>query len=99
MNEETKEIGSGEHGRDVHGRKPGGVRPQKKSDDLVVDLTGISRLNLTDLALLLTAQRNAEQEDKTVWLAGVPLQIWQALRAMGLGGYFKPFPTSGESPD
>jgi len=63
---------------------------------LVVDLSGIKVLDLTSLALLLTAQQRAEKEDREVWLAGVPLHVWKALHAMGLGEFFKPFPVSGE---
>ena len=65
--------------------------------DLVVDLSGIQQLDLTSLALLLTAQQKAQKEDSVVWLAGVPLGIWRALHAMGLGRFFRPFPVSGES--
>jgi ABC-type transporter Mla MlaB component len=64
--------------------------------DLVVDLSGIKELNLASLALLLTAQQQAKEEDRAVWLAGVPLNVWQALDAMGLGKFFKPFPVSKE---
>ena len=64
--------------------------------DLVVDLSGIQQLDLTNLAILLTAQQKAQQEGRVVWLAGVPPGIWQALRAMGLGRFFKPFPVSGK---
>jgi anti-anti-sigma regulatory factor len=66
------------------------------SRDLVVDLSGIKELDLTSLALLLTAQQRAEKEDRGVWLAGVPIPIWKALHAMGLGRLFKPFPVSAE---
>jgi anti-anti-sigma regulatory factor len=62
--------------------------------DLVVDLSGIKTLDLKSLALLLTAQQQAREEDREVWLAGVPTRIWQALGAMGLRGFFKPFPLS-----
>ena len=72
-----------------------GAAPRKKGD-LVVDLSGIKELDLASLALLLTAQQTAKQEDRAVWLAGVPLHVWQALNAMGLGRFFKPFPVSGE---
>lgn len=68
--------------------------PEKR--DLVVDLTGITRLDLKSLALLLTAQQQAEQEDRKVWLAGVPLRIWQTLDEMGLGRFFRFFPVSGQ---
>jgi len=70
-------------------------RPVKKAD-LVLDLSGIQELDVANLSLLLTTQQKAEQEDRDVWLVGVPLQIWQALHAMGLGQFFKPFPASGE---
>lgn len=68
--------------------------PEKR--DLVVDLTGITRLDLKSLALLLTAQQQAAKEDRKVWLAGVPLRIWKALDDMGLGRFFRFFPVSGE---
>ena len=64
--------------------------------DLVLDLTGIQELDLANLALLLTAQQNAQKEDRAIWLAGVPLGVWKALYAMGLGRFFKPFPVSAE---
>lgn len=70
--------------------------PGPKKRDLVVDLTGITRLDLKSLALLLTAQQQAEQEDRKVWLAGVPLRIWKALDDMGLGRLFRFFPVSGQ---
>jgi anti-anti-sigma regulatory factor len=72
--------------------KPG-VTAEKA--DLVLDLTGIQELDAANLALLLTTQQQAEEEDRDVWLAGVPLQVWQALNALGLGRFFKPFPASG----
>lgn len=68
--------------------------PEKR--DLVVDLSGITRLDLRSLALLLTAQQQAEQEDRKVWLAGVPLRIWKNLDDMGLGRLFWFFPVSGQ---
>jgi len=70
-------------------------RPVKKAD-LVLDLSGIQDLDVANLSLLLTTQQKAEEEDRDVWLVGVPLQVWQALHAMGLGRFFKPFPASDE---
>jgi ABC-type transporter Mla MlaB component len=96
MNEHEDETRKPEQGGEfpvLVRAEPG--RPKKKGD-LVVDLSGIKKLDLTSLALLLTAQQKAEKEDRDVWLAGVPLQVWQALTAMGLGRFFKPFPVSGE---
>ena len=68
----------------------------RRKGDLVVDLSGITELDLASLALLLTAQQKAKEEDRDVWLAGVPLHVWKALNAMGLGRFFKPFPVSQE---
>lgn len=94
MNEhenDTRMPGDGE-GLPVLGR---GKRVEKRRKaDLVVDLSEIKELNLTSLALLLTAQQVARKEDRDVWLTGVPMQFWQALNAMGLGHFFKPFPVS-----
>jgi len=69
--------------------------PEAKGD-LVIDLSRIKELNLASLTLLLTAQQQAKAEDRAVWLAGVPLNVWKALDAMGLGKFFKPFPVSEE---
>ncbi|MFC1791432.1 STAS domain-containing protein [Gemmatimonadota bacterium] len=96
MNEHENVTG---HGGDV-GNFPvldsRGTTGAPRKADLVVDLSGIQQLDLSDLALLLTAQQKAQQEGRVVWLAGVPLGIWQALQAMGLGRYFRPFPVSGK---
>ena len=73
------------------------VSGQVKKADLVLDLSGIQELDVANLSLLLTTQQKAEQEDRDVWLVGVPIGVWQALHAMGLGGFFKPFPASGEA--
>lgn len=69
---------------------------QPRRSDLVVDLSGIQELDVTSLALLLTAQQNAQKEDRAVWLAGVPMGMWQRLHEMGLGRFFKPFPVSAK---
>jgi len=76
--------------------EPTGVVRPTRQGDLVVDLSGVQSLDLMNLALLLTAQRQVEQEDRRVWLAGVPPHLWQALRAMGLGAFFEAFPSSRE---
>lgn len=72
-------------------------KPRK--GDLVVDLSEMKQLDLTSLSLLLTAQQNAQEEDRAVWLAGVPFHVWQALYGMGLGQFFKPFPVARETVD
>ena len=73
--------------------KEGGTRLVRKGD-LVVELTGFKWLDLKRLALLLTAQQQVHQEDRAVWLAGLPSRTWQSLHALGLGRLFKPFPAS-----
>jgi hypothetical protein len=64
----------------------GGAGKVERSD-LILDLSGIRKLDVANLALLLTTQQKAEQEDR---------EVWQALHAMGLGRFFKPFPASQE---
>ena len=74
-----------------------GGRPRK--GDLVVDLSELQKLDITSLAILLTAQQNAQEDQRAMWLAGVPLHVWQKLHDMGLGRFFKPFPVAGELVD
>jgi anti-anti-sigma regulatory factor len=62
---------------------------------LVVDLSGTRYLSQADLALLLTAQQLAAQDDRDTWLAGLALPLWHALQAMGLGGFFRSLPATG----
>jgi len=99
MNEHENEARTPEHAEDLPVLESVEITAPRKEGDLVVDLSGIRELDLISLALLLTAQQKAEQEDRDVWLAGVPLHVWQALNAMGLGRFFKPFPISGEVAD
>ncbi len=96
MNEQENEHRIGEDARALPMAGSGASTQLPNRRDLVVDLTGIQELDVTSLALLLTAQQNAQKEDKAIWLVGVPLAVWQALHAMGLGRFFKPFPVSGE---
>ena len=96
MNEHENDARAAEREEGLPVLEPARAAAPRKKGDLVVDLSGIKELDLASLALLLTAQQNAEQEDRDVWLAGVPLHVWQALNAMGLGRFFKPFPVSGE---
>lgn len=71
-----------------------GKEEHPEKSDLVIDLSEMQELDVTSLALLLTAQRQAQKEDREVWLAGVPLHVWEALYGMGLGRFFRPFPVS-----
>ena len=99
MNEHENDTRTQEHAEDLPVLESVEIAAPRKEGDLVVDLSGIRELDLTSLALLLTAQQKAEQEDRDVWLAGVPFHVWQALNAMGLGRFFKAFPISGEVAD
>ena len=96
MNEHENEARNQEQAQELHVLEPVETIAHQTEGDLVVDLSGIKELNLASLTLLLTAQQNAKQEDRAVWLAGVPLSVWRALDSMGLGKFFKPFPVSGE---
>jgi ABC-type transporter Mla MlaB component len=72
-------------------------RPGPRRSDVVVDLSGMEKLDVTSLALLLTARQHAEKEHRAIWLAGVPMGVWKTLHAMGLGGFFKPFPETSKA--
>ena len=63
--------------------------------DLVFDFTNTGRIDLAGMSLLFTARELASEEDRLVWVAGLPAQIWEFLRSLGLEGYFKPFPSGG----
>ena len=94
MNEHEMEDRMGEEARTIPALVGRNRRRAPDQRDLVVDLSGVRELDVTSLALLLTAQQNAQQEDRAIWLAGVPMGMWQALHEMGLGRFFKPFPLS-----
>jgi ABC-type transporter Mla MlaB component len=96
MNEHENDVRAPEENERIRLIDAARTAGPRKKGDLVVDLSGIKELDLISLALLLTAQQKAEKEDRGVWLAGVPLQMWKALHSMGLGRFFKPFPVSGE---
>ena len=96
MNEHENGAGNHDRHRELPVLEPLGVVAPGAKGDLVVDLSDIKELNLATLALLLTAQQKAKEEDREVWLAGVPLSVWRALDTMGLGRFFKPFPVSRE---
>lgn len=95
MNEHENDIGKQEDPAKLPVEKASGGRRTRDSRDLVVDFSGVDRLTVANLSLLLTAQQTAEKEDREVWLAGVPVEVWQALQAMGLGRFFKPLPVFG----
>ena len=96
MNEHENDTGLPDRAEELQVMESAEAVAPRKKGDLVLDLSGMKELDVTSLALLLTAQQKAKQEDRAVWLAGVPIRVWQALNAMGLGRFFKPFPVSGE---
>ena len=49
-------------------------------------------LDMQGISLLLTARGLAASEDRHVWLAGLPEEFWYFMEAMGLEGFFLPFP-------
>lgn len=65
-----------------------------EASDVVFDFSDLDRMRIQDLTVLLTARQMAMEEDRTVWAAGVQMRTWRTLHAMGLGGFFKRFPTS-----
>lgn len=72
-----------------------GLDEEPEASDVVFDFSDLDQMRIQDLTVLLTASQLARNEDRTVWAAGVAMHTWRTLHAMGLGGYFKPFPTSG----
>ncbi len=99
MNEHEKEARTESGTQELHVLGAAEAPRPTRRPGLVVDLSGIEQLDLTSLALLLTAQQNAQEQGREVWLAGVPLEVWQSLHIMGLGRFFRPFPVSGEVSD
>lgn len=65
--------------------------------DLIFDFTGIHTLDVRSLSLLLTAQQVADRDARTVWVAGLPKQVWSVFRAMGLDDFFREFPGRGDA--
>jgi anti-anti-sigma regulatory factor len=96
MNEHGKDTGIENQVESLHVVEAKGSRTNPRAKDLVLDLSGARDLNVANLSLLLTAQQQAQEEDRAVWLAGVPFEVWRSLHIMGLGSFFKPFPTSGK---
>ena len=65
--------------------------------DLIFDFEGIQAIDVKSLSLILTAQQVADQDSRTVWLAGLPERVWNVFRAMGLDEYFREFPGLGDA--
>jgi len=58
----------------------------------VFDFSDVGRIDLPALAIILTARELLPEENRQVWVAGLPGHFWSSMEAMGLEGYFTPFP-------
>ncbi len=67
--------------------------------DLVIDFSGTQIRDITELTMILTAQRIADAEDRQVWLADLPDGTWKLLEAMGLDALFVRVPRTGGPPN
>jgi ABC-type transporter Mla MlaB component len=92
MNEHEKETRNTENTRRLPVLKGRTLRRAPVQTDVVVDLSELQELDITSLALLLTAQQHAQKEDRAIWLAGAPVDMWHTLHAMGLEHFFRAFP-------
>jgi len=61
--------------------------------DPVFDFTGVGRVDLGALALMLTARELLPEENRRVWVAGLPGSFWTSMQSMGLDGYFMQIPS------
>jgi ABC-type transporter Mla MlaB component len=67
--------------------------------DVLIDFTDSYVVDFEGLALLLTAQRLADSEDRQVWLMGLPDNAWSVLEAMGLDDLFVRVGSPAEQPN
>lgn len=68
--------------------------PEPQGSDIVFDFSTLEEMRFQDLSFMLTAQQFVSEDDGTVWATGVPVHTWRTLYAMGLSGFFRPFPIS-----
>lgn len=73
------------------GGRSGSAGPD--SIDPVFDFTGVGRVDLGGLAIMLTAREMMPEENRRVWVAGLPPSFWNSMRSMGLDGYFMQLPS------
>ena len=64
MNEHENDTRMPDQTGELAAFKPDGEATGKRKGDLVVDLSGITELDLASLSMLLTAQQKAEKEDR-----------------------------------
>ena len=70
--------------------EPGGRAA--RSRDWIFAVEDSDALDIQGIALLMTARELAVDENREVWLAGLPAEFWSLMTAIGLEGYFIPFP-------
>ena len=88
-NDQFEEGGTGAEGSALLSGSGG---PRRGEEDIVFDFSKMSTLKVSDLAVMLTAHQIASEEERTVWVTGLPRDSWLIIRALGLEGYFRPFP-------
>lgn len=66
--------------------------------DLVFEFSLSRGLDITSLALVLTARLQAGPRG-TVWVKEIPVETWNALRSMGLDHLFMVVPGPGDAPN
>lgn len=66
--------------------------PSRDARDLILDFTEMNTLDLQFVSLLFTAREKAVDEDREVWVAGLPETFWIFLRSMGLEEFFNLLP-------
>ena len=96
MNEQASNADMEVRARRARRLRGGGFHHAPERRDLVIDLSGVTELDVTSLAIILTARQKAEEEGRRVWLAGLQVHLWQALNAMGLARLFMAFPIPDE---
>ena len=66
--------------------------------DLVFEFSGRRGLDMTSLALVLTARLQAGPRG-TVWVKEIPVETWNVLRSLGLDHFFMVVPGPGDAPN
>jgi hypothetical protein len=65
-------------------------------DDVILDFTDMGTLDLQFVSLLFTAREKAADDDRQVWVAGLPDTFWVFLRSMGLEEFFHHLPDEAD---
>ena len=70
-------------------------REDTRETSVVFDFSGKGQLDLTDLALVLTARLRTGPGGK-VWVKEIPWETWSVLRTLGLDHLFLVVPEPGD---